>query len=167
MDELCHHIQIVPTQHCLPHEQVTPERVDQIVATIQKEKVLKNPVIVAPYKERYVVLDGTHRFAAVQALQLPTILVYVVDYFSEDVQLLPPHQKETVLERAVQGKLFPPKSTRHLIAKRPLRVDIDLSLLESPKDLKEKNRFLQEHLKDCYEKGSVRFYAESVLIFSD
>ncbi|MDP2599394.1 MAG: ParB N-terminal domain-containing protein [Deltaproteobacteria bacterium] len=79
----------------------------------------------------------------------------------------PQFTKQEVIDHTLHKKLFAPKSTRHLIPERPLRVDIDLSLLTADIDLKIKNRVLQDHLKWCYENNRARFYPESVHIFAD
>ena len=79
----------------------------------------------------------------------------------------PQFTKQEVIDHTLHKKLFAPKSTRHLIPERPLRVDLDLSLLTADIDLEIKNRILQDHLKWCYENNRVRFYPESVYIFAD
>ncbi|MBI5299136.1 MAG: ParB N-terminal domain-containing protein [Deltaproteobacteria bacterium] len=86
---------------------------------------------------------------------------------AQSVVLRPQFTKEEVLARTLHKKIFPPKSTRHLIPERPLRVDLNLSLLMTDIDLKTKNKLLQDHLKWCYENNRVRFYPESVYIFAD
>ena len=92
------------------------------------------------------------------------------DWPGSDAQSLilrPQFTKQEVIERTLHQKLFPPKSTRHLIPERPLRVDLDLSLLRASIDLETKNRVLKDHLKWCYENNRVRYYPESVHIFAD
>lgn len=85
----------------------------------------------------------------------------------ESIVLRPQFTKQEVLDRTLHKKIFPPKSTRHLIPQRPLHVDLDLSLLRAKIDLKTKNKLLQDHLKWCYENNRVRFYPESVFVFAD
>lgn len=86
---------------------------------------------------------------------------------AETVVFRPQFSKKEVLDRTLHKKIFPPKSTRHLIPERPLHVDLDLSLLRADIDPKTKNKFLQDHLKWCYENNRVRFYPESVYVFAD
>lgn len=81
--------------------------------------------------------------------------------------LRPQFTKQEVLDRTLHKKIFPPKSTRHLIPARPLRVDLDLSLLRGSISLKAKNKLLQDHLQWCHENNRVRFYPESIFIFAD
>ena len=167
MDDICTRIKIIPVSQCLIHEGIMEKLVDQIASNFRNDGVMKNPIIVTLHQGRYVVLDGMHRCAAVQQLGIPDILVFEVDYFSKEVVLEPPHRKEDILEKTLKGKILPPKSTRHLISGRPLRVDLPLSVLNGPDDLEAKNRLLQEHLKWCYENNRVRFYPESVYVFAD
>ena len=75
--------------------------------------------------------------------------------------------KEEIIERTIEGKLFPRKSTRHVFPLRPLRVDIDLILLKEDMDINLKNQLLQSRLNWCLENSMVRYYPESVLVFSD
>ncbi len=79
----------------------------------------------------------------------------------------PHYTKAEIIARTLTGKIFPRKSTRHIIPGRPLRVDIGLPLLRAKISLAAKNRLLQEHLQWCYEADRVRYYPESVLIFAD
>lgn len=77
------------------------------------------------------------------------------------------YQKEEILERTLGGKLFPRKSTRHIIPRRPLRVDVGLPLLRTNISLDAKNEILNEHMRWCYESDRIRYYPESVFIFAD
>ncbi len=167
MDEICRRIQIISVDRCLPHEGIKQELVGQIASHIQNDGILKNPIVVTPYQGCFVILDGMHRFAAIRQLNIPAILIFEVDYFSEGVVLEPPFAKKEILERAVSRNIFPPKSTRHLVSGRPLRIDLDLALLRSDQDLRSKNKILQDRLRRCYENNRVRFYSESVTVFSD
>ncbi|MDO8527854.1 MAG: ParB N-terminal domain-containing protein [Deltaproteobacteria bacterium] len=282
MDDIYSRIKIIPADLCLVHEGIIEKWVGQIASNIKDQGTLKNPVIVTWHDPYYVVLDGMHRFAALQQLEIRDILVCEVDYFSpkiilegwdafifrqigarnllcelfpesegyryhattkmtdaklrvaqrqsllavgdkdgeilllekenlneknrveelclvtdkvdrvlserdlkvlyvdnsltlddfesssaQSLVLRPQFSKQEVVDHTLNKKLFPPKSTRHLIPERPLRVDLDLSLLRANIDLKTKNNLLQEHLKWCYENNRVRFYPESVYVFAD
>lgn len=280
MEEIFDQIKIVPASRCLVHEGTVRKWVDDITSTIQRDKNLKNPIIVTAHKGYYVVLDGMHRFAAMAQLGIPDILVYEVDYNSPDIVLggfdaftfkklnaenlmselfpaaegfrlqkfptlvaakeqvssrdfllamadkdgavwgldrtsgkedidaiceavdrvdrvmsdrfpraiyvnnesslqdfgesaaasivlRPQFSKGEVLDRTLNKKIFPPKSTRHLIPGRPLRVDVDLTLLSADLDLESKNRLLKKHLHWCFENNRIRYYPEPVYTFSD
>ena len=275
-------LKIVPIDKCLAHEGIVQKWVDRIAYNILDQGVVKNPIIVSEHKGHYVVIDGMHRFAAFNKMEIKNILVCETDYNSDKIllegwdaftfrplntkkllaelfpesegykigeckdlalarkQLLgrkhllvagdkggkfytldkprmdeehmldelihitemidaeidarnlrvlyvenslsddkfansdaismiirPQFRKYEVIERTLQKKLFPRKSTRHLIPDRPLRVDLDLSLLRANIKLDIKNRLLDEHLKWCFESDKVRYYPESVYVFAD
>ncbi len=79
----------------------------------------------------------------------------------------PIFKKEDIIYRTLHGKIFPRKSTRHIIPGRPLRVDINLTILKEDIGLRIKNKLLKSHLMWCFENNKVRFYPEPVYIFSD
>jgi hypothetical protein len=79
----------------------------------------------------------------------------------------PVYTKADIIHRTLTGKVFPRKSTRHIIPSRPLRVDINLIILKEKMDLKAKNKLLQSHLLWCFQEGRVRYYPEPVYIFAD
>jgi hypothetical protein len=94
----------------------------------------------------------------------------LADFENSDARSMairPHFTKTEILERTLANKLFPRKSTRHLIPDRPLRIDLNMSVLRADIDLKAKNRLLDEHLRWCYESDRVRYYPESIYIFSD
>lgn len=282
MDEIYSRIKIIPLKQCLVHEGIVQKWVGDIASNIKSDGLMRNPVVVTKHNQYYVVLDGMHRYAALQQMEIRDILACEVDYFSEqiilegwdaflfekvgakkllgelfsekegyscerakdlrhaqaqvmarqsllavgdrggDILLLnkkgvgekekldvlcaavdkvdrtvsqkfskliyvdnsltlanfessgatsvifrPQFTKQEVIDRTLNKKIFPPKSTRHLIPERPLHVDLDLSMLRADIDLKTKNKLLQDHLKWCYENNRVRFYPESVYVFAD
>lgn len=86
---------------------------------------------------------------------------------AESIVVRPVFTKNEIIERTLQNKLFPRKSTKHVVPNRPLRVDIDLALLRADIDIETKNRVLQEHLQWCFKSDRVRYYPEPIFIFSD
>lgn len=273
-------IKIVPMRHCITHEGVVNRWVEHIAHNLLDEGVMKNPIIVTRVgrtHNKWIVIDGMHRFAALRQLEIPHIAVYEIDYQHADSALggwdalvfRPFHAqtflrkefkhgyriekvgsakeakaavdtraaliaatdrrgpfylltkghhatvdqcartsqkvdmaldaqgyrplyvpdtlsindykktdasglvmrtrytKAEVLERTLEGKLFPRKSTRHMIHGRPLRVDITIAMLRAKISLAAKNRLLKEHLRWCYEADRIRYYPEPVFIFAD
>lgn len=135
------------------------------------------PLVVMPRREPTVDLcvRASQLFdAAADAEQLRPL--YVADSLSladyartkaAGIVLRTHYTKQEIIERTLAGKLFPRKSTRHLIPGRPLRVDVTLAWLRAKISLAAKNRLLQEHLRWCYESDRVRYYPEAVFVFSD
>lgn len=83
------------------------------------------------------------------------------------IVMRPHYTKTEILSRTMAGKLFPRKSTRHMIPGRPLRVDVGLPLLKANISLRAKNDLLKEHLHWCFSSDRVRYYPESVFVFAD
>lgn len=100
------------------HEQIELERLRQIREEIQREGRLRYPILVD--KRSGVILDGHHRFRAYKELGFETIPCILVDYQSEIVSVRSRRQdiivsKEEVIRRALSGRLFPPKTTQHIL----------------------------------------------------
>ncbi|TAK52635.1 MAG: hypothetical protein EPO27_00820 [Betaproteobacteria bacterium] len=81
-------LRVVPAAMLLLHEQHDVQRSEPLLRRLQTDRVLKNPPVVAPVRgeQRYVVLDGANRVAAMRALGIVHIAVQVVDY--EDAELV-------------------------------------------------------------------------------
>lgn len=302
------HIKIVRLKDCVAHEGVVARWVEQIATNIRDQGVMKSPIIVTKPVSRasyvahrkkgvhdgrrtqgagrqtqdtgcHIVIDGMHRFAAFQRLEIPDIVAYEIDYedptillegwdalvfrpfaprsflqrlfptpkgfdvhmvpsiataqtmldqrgaliaavdqqhrcwivttrrrpsvdalvrASEDVDrgidaaglrpvyvadslalgdfrktratgliIRPHYTKQEIIARTLGRRLFPRKSTRHLIPGRPLRLDVPLTLLQTTISLRGKNQFLDAHLRWCYAADRMRYYPESVFIFAD
>ncbi len=81
-------LRIVPTESLIPHEEHDPQRSAPLIERIRSAGVWLNPPVVAPLDaERYVILDGANRHYALKQLGYPHILVQVVNYESNAVQL--------------------------------------------------------------------------------
>lgn len=72
------------------------------------------------------------------------------------------YTKEEVVKRAIEGKPFPPKSTRHLIPNRIIRLNMRLGWLHQDKE--ESFRYLERLLKNRIYAGNVRRYVEPVIV---
>lgn len=80
-------LRFVPLEALLLHEEDDPFRVKRLALTLQHEGKLRNPPIVAEQAGRYLVLDGATRTTALRELGYRDILVQVVDYYGEAVQV--------------------------------------------------------------------------------
>lgn len=114
------HFELIPVERLRVHEEIQADLLERIMDQIKEDGYVKRPILVA--EDHWVVLDGHHRFAALQALGCRRIPCYVVDYFSEavDLSLWPTAQvktvsKEEVVRRAKAGTPYTPKTTRHRI----------------------------------------------------
>lgn len=80
-------LQLVPTDNIVPHEETDPARVEKLAEAIEADDKLVNPPVVAQWQGQYIVLDGATRTGAFKRLQIPHIIVQVVDPDRSDVDL--------------------------------------------------------------------------------
>ena len=84
---------------------------------------------------------------------------------------VPPLSKKEVVETALRGDRFAPKTTRHTIPARPLFINIPLEVLYSGSNIEEVNEdllnFLSTKTLEHYPSGQVldRRYEEELYIF--
>ncbi len=72
-------LRIVELSCLILHEDHDPARLARVREGIRGEAVQRNPVIVAPYGDRYLVLDGAHRVRALTELGFRLALVQIID----------------------------------------------------------------------------------------
>ena len=115
------------------HERIRPALLQELTGQIRKDGYLRRPILVADVD--FVILDGHHRVEALRALGARRIPAYLVDYFSDVVQLgtwpdavVSVVTKEDVIRRGRTGDLFPPKTSRHTLT---------IQLEDRPTDLDE------------------------------
>jgi phosphoglycerate dehydrogenase-like enzyme/DTW domain-containing protein YfiP len=70
-------LQVVPMDKVFPHERVDTRRVEKLARRLEVEGKLTNPPVVAEAGDRYVVLDGATRTAALKQLGYPHVIVQV------------------------------------------------------------------------------------------
>ncbi len=102
------------------HEQIRPALLTQLTGQIKRDGRLKRPILVAD--RDFVILDGHHRVEAIRSLGGRRIPAYVVEYFSDIVNLttwpdaiVSSVTKHEVIRRGRSGDLFPPKTSRHIV----------------------------------------------------
>jgi len=115
-----------------PPEHIRKEHYEHLLSQIKRNRFVVPIIIDSRHK---VILDGHHRYNALKALNFKEIPAIEVDYERKDVQLFQrrkayPVSKKLVISRALAGRLFPPKTTRHII-KRIKEEKIPLSELKS------------------------------------
>lgn len=72
------------------------------------------------------------------------------------------YTKDEIIKRSLSGKPFPPKSTRHMIPNRIIRLNMRLGWLHQDKD--EAWKYLRRLLKNRVYGGNVRRYTEPVIV---
>ena len=113
------------------HEEIKPDYLRKLADEIKSDGRVKIPITVE--NKHFVVLDGHHRVEALKLLGCRRIPVYLIDYFDDDITLtvwpgatVASVRKEEVIERGLSGKLFPPKTTRHIFKEKLKEVPVDL-----------------------------------------
>jgi len=72
------------------------------------------------------------------------------------------YSKDEIIKRALEGKPYPPKSTRHLVPGRIIRMNMRLGWLhQEPKEAWE---YLRKSLKNRVQTASIRRYTEPVYV---
>ncbi len=108
---------LVPVGLLLPHEQVDSEDVRRLAAALRVQGLVREPIWVSETES--VILNGHHRYAALQRLGVRRVPAWVVNYSDPAMQLGrwspgPPLEKAEVVRRARAGDLFPAKTSRHV-----------------------------------------------------
>lgn len=82
-------LRLLPIDALVLHEHADEKRVARLEARLRGDGFLKSPPIVAPIagSDRFVVLDGANRTSAIRSIGCRHLLVQVVDYASDQVQL--------------------------------------------------------------------------------
>ncbi|MGH9247636.1 MAG: hypothetical protein ACRD29_25665 [Acidimicrobiales bacterium] len=70
-------LRVVPLADVVPHEEADPRRVEKMVGRLEADGWLANPPIVFAVDERFVLLDGANRIAALDALGFQQVIVQV------------------------------------------------------------------------------------------
>jgi len=111
---------IVEIETLRSHEQVRPALLARLVDQIRSEGCVRKPILVE--SRHSVILDGHHRYEALKRLGCRKIPVYVVDYEDPGIGLTTWPEatvgtvtKAAVIDHALRGDPFPPKTTRHLL----------------------------------------------------
>jgi hypothetical protein len=116
------------------HEEINKNHFRKLFLEIKQNNYVE-PIIVDIHTN--IILDGHHRYNIIKKLGYNTIPVILVDYKSQlvNVKSWKPKIKITkkdVVDRGLTGKLYPPKTSRHII--RGIKTSkINLNTLEVKK----------------------------------
>ena len=73
------HLRLVEPECLILHEAHDERRLARLRDRVEAEGVQRNPVIVSPYEDRYLVLDGAHRVRVLAELGYNLVLVQIVE----------------------------------------------------------------------------------------
>ena len=100
------------------HEEIRPDYLEELKNEIISDGILKMPIAVD--KNTYIILDGHHRLHALKRIGCKKIPVILVDYQSQEVQVVTWREgenitKEIIIHTALTGRRMPPKTSKHMI----------------------------------------------------
>ncbi|MGP8075601.1 MAG: ParB N-terminal domain-containing protein [Thermoplasmata archaeon] len=127
---------LVPLGELRAHERIVESNIGDLVALLRRTQVVADPIWVA--RGSSVILNGHHRVEALRRIGAARVPAWIIDYESDLVHLErwhpgPPIAKSEVVERGREGRLFPPKTTRHrLLFDLPARPTPLAELLDPP-----------------------------------
>ena len=127
--------ELLPVTELKVHEKTFSDRVQRI-----KKEILKSELVLTPLwidKKRRIVLNGHHRLAALKELGCARVPVLLIDYDSCCVTVgicsaasISSINKSAVIEAAISGPLFPPRSSLHSLNFTPPNFSVPLSALK-------------------------------------
>ena len=111
--------ELVEIDSLLPHEEVDFENYEVVSAGIADNNMIERAILVD--KKSNVILDGHHRYSVLLDLGCRHVPVVFVNYIQDTnvkLDFFPNREylrcsKEEVIKKALNGKLFPYKSTKH------------------------------------------------------
>lgn len=111
-------LELVKIQDLIEHEEIDEHHLEEISRLIATDGVLKRPLAV-DYRTR-VVLDGVHRLNFLKRCGGENVPVYFLDFLSDQIVVFSADHrtlmhKNDVIEAALSGKKFPPRTTWHMI----------------------------------------------------
>ncbi|MEM1552425.1 MAG: ParB N-terminal domain-containing protein, partial [Candidatus Bathyarchaeia archaeon] len=111
-------IHLIKLEELHEHEETDPAHLKELTRQIAADKILKHPIVVD--EKTNTILDGEHRFNTLKSLGCKRIPVIYVDYSSPNIVVQTWRNdynltKRDVIEAALSGKRFPPKTTCHMI----------------------------------------------------
>ena len=131
-------VRLVPVEWLKPHEEIKTKNMEKLLQMTLKWDGFTKPLIAD--KTTGTILDGHHRYAVANRLELARIPVVCIDYLEDqsvELELWPASEldsisKQDVIDMALSSNLYPPKTTRHRISDYlpPIHVSLKrLSLL--------------------------------------
>lgn len=124
-------IELVEIKKLKPHEKTNLRRLEKLKKRVLIDQKIKNPIIAD--RNSLTILDGHHRVETIRGLGLKKIPAYLVNYNNSKIRVIPRKNievsKRAVLLHAKNGNKFPPKTTRHIIPKRPKGCNTPLEFL--------------------------------------
>ena len=125
-------IKLIEIKKLKNHEKTDQKNLLKVKQLIFKNKYFTNPIIVD--RKTLVILDGHHRTEILKILGYKKIPALLVDYNDKRIKVFSRRSrikinKQKIIKRALTKKLFPYKTSKHLIPNRPANLKIKLTKL--------------------------------------
>jgi len=128
----------VPLEVLRPHEQILPKKVDQLEKMTHRWNAYTKPLLID--RATGTILDGHHRYQVAQRLELLCVPCVLIDYLEDSLIELDiwPNcgrdevTKNEVIQAALSGNLFTPKTSRHRLSDHLPPIAVPLSRLRKP-----------------------------------
>lgn len=113
----------------LPHEKTHKRNLAKVKRKIIARGYLKYPVVVE--KKHKIILDGHHRTKALFELGYKKIPALLVNYSDSKIKVVSRRKnikinKQIIVEKVLQNKVFPNKTSKHFIPNRSKNINIPL-----------------------------------------
>ena len=123
---------LVKLRDLKPHEEFIEARVQLLIEGLLAEGRQIRPILVD--EKTMVILDGHHRVEALKRLGAVFVAALLVDYDSECVTVGSWREgvrvtKEDVRRAGLEGRLMPPRTSRHRLCFEPPDVNVPLAVL--------------------------------------
>ena len=124
---------LVPIEWLKAHEEYVDSRVREVMANFEARGAVDYAVVADAATG--TVVDGHHRLEALKRLHARLVPAFLVDYKDPAIGIRAWREEEAaptkddVLRHAAEGKLYPPKTTRHDFVRVLDPVDVPLAEL--------------------------------------
>ena len=131
-------VELVPLEILRPHEQILPKKVDQLEKMTHRWNAYTKPLLLDRLSGTR--LDGHHRYHVALRLELICVPCVFIDYLEDDsieLDVWPNCGRDTVtkqevIDAALSGNLFSPKTSRHRLSDHLPPIAVPLSRLMLP-----------------------------------
>lgn len=125
-------IKIIPIKKLKSHEKTDRKNLMKVRQKIFNSDFFTEPIIVE--RNNFVILDGHHRTEILKNSGFSKIPTYLVNYRDKKIKVSSRRNKitiskEKIIQRALNNKPYPYKTSRHFIPNRPKGLKIELKKL--------------------------------------
>jgi len=112
-------VELVAIEWLRAHEETRPKKVEELAKITKKWGCYTNPLLVDG--KSGAILDGHHRHAVGNILNLVRLPVVLFDYMEDDSITVEPWpncgfetlSKQDIIDMSISDELYPPKTSRH------------------------------------------------------